>query len=216
MSDVSVDGIKQKLLGKPGDVPGGPLLNLIGVGGDDLAPRFEEIHNLVRDLQRKMEAVLFAVNDIARELAWARLGIQAHPAAMRIVAKYELLTSLHLRNKKTAERLQNAILDLNLGVPVDLITLHGVIMGKSAVDPSQPSLLQEWVAKWRGKNIGHPAINLRIQNYFTMLAQLQYKGAILLVSAHLAYDEADEAITAMRSTLAHISEQQRFLQQIWT
>jgi hypothetical protein len=192
----------------------GTVLPLAGLGGDNLRAEFERVKGIVDDMRIKMSALLFAVNQLGRELTWARLGLQAHPAAMRIWAKFDLLCGLRLDNGVIADRLKDAILDLNQGVEVDLLTLHQVIMGQSAVDPTQPSLLRDWIEKAKGLR-KREKIDAAINGYVDMLAQLQFKGAVLVVNAHVAYSEQEEAKTAMALMVDRLTQQRALVKQAW-
>ncbi len=192
----------------------GTVLPVVGFGGDNLKAEFERVKSLVDDMRLKMSVLLFAVNQLGRELAWARLGLQAHPPAMRIWAKFDLLCGLHFNSGAIADRLKDAILDLNQGVEVDLLTLHQVIMGQSALDPTQPSLLRNWIEKAKVLR-KREKIDAAINRYVDMLAQLQFKGAVLVVNAHQAYQEPEEARAAMTLMVDRLTQQRALVKQAW-
>src|SRR5260221_12005967 len=106
----------------------GTVLPVVGFGGDNLKAEFERVKSLVDDMRLKMSVLLFAVNQLGRELAWARLGLQAHPPAMGIWAKFDLLCRLHFNSGAIADRVKAAILDLNRGVEGYLLPLHQGVM----------------------------------------------------------------------------------------
>lgn len=212
--DLSFDGIRNALSGPVRGTPGSVLLSVIG-GGSDIKGEFEAVKAQVVELRAKVEALLAELSALGRQIQWVRAGLEAHPGVMRIWAQYEVLTSLAVRDTKTADRLKDAILDLNQGVAVDLLTLHRVIMGESSLDPDQSPLIAQWIDRAKGVLRDHARLDDSIRRYFGMLALLQFKGVILQVNAHLAYAEERDAKLAMGWAQGRLNLQAALLGQLW-
>lgn len=192
----------------------GLLKHVAAIGGDNIEEEFDRLKRVADEISVKMGLLLALVNTVARELAWSRLAIQAHPAAIGICTKFDALCRLHFQNQKSAKRLSDAILDLNAGVDLDLLTLHEVIMGHSAIDPTQPSLIVPWVQRVQARP-DHQSADTAIRTYMDSLAQLQYRGAILVANAHVAYGEDGDADAALTQTGDRLAQQAALLTTVW-
>jgi hypothetical protein len=213
-ADLSINSIENILSQAADSAVGSKILNLIGLGGNDLETQFEPIKAQVADIGDQVDLLLKSLDELARELTWARLGLQAHPAVMRIWSKFATLSALAFTDKSMATRLTTAILDLNQGVEVDLLSLHEVITGQSSLDPNQPSLVLNWVEKCKTLT-DRSRIRPSITAYVTMLAQVQFKGVILLINAYLACNEPQRATAAMQLATQRLKQQQDLLLTVW-
>jgi hypothetical protein len=190
------------------------FFSAIGMGKES---DIEQIKKLLDQIIVLQHQILDKLAELLTEVKFQHLITRSFESVERITSTYKRLINLAdvpaaEREKETKELMQG-ILNTSGGIPVDLKTIHDVLVGNNPLSPGDPGVLQifmeRWLPAYRAKQLD-PDVPLKTfpdksYGYLHGVYIIQYLGISLLANARIAnkqYTILGKEITELNTNLA--------------
>lgn len=165
--------------------------------GMDRESDIGQIKKLLEQIIKLENQILDKLSELLTEVKFQHLITRSFDAVERITSAYKRLSNLAdvpaAEREKEMRELTSGILSTTAGIPVDLKTIHDVLVGNNPLSPGDPGVIQifmeRWLPAYRAKQL-NPDVPLRTYpdksyGYLQALYMIQYLGISLLANARV-------------------------------
>ena len=205
------------------------LLKAFGLGGD--TSDLERIKSLLQQELQTQQLILGKLDGLLREVQFQALITRSFDSVERITNIYDQLQQLSTvagneERQRVSAKIQNGILDANLGATTNLKTISDVLLGKDLVGHSD-SLINAFVDKWfpvywakqLAADVPLSTYGGQLDAWLYGLFIVQYMGLAELANARIAQGEFEMLKNDIDVATQRMDAQQKLLSEAipeWT